>query len=600
MSRLQGTRRWRKKRGGGAEGGAPRPEVPEVRDLCNALDKIERSASLYPPGSGILRGFIDDVDNRLASLLERLQVVELSIGADEIEYEGEVVFDGTKLDRSIAFALEDGGVKRLVFREGLDRAEIVALVDALQEARKPGAEDLATLLWQRDLAHVSYIAVTFFSDLRVEQALERIDLEAAGRALVDRLRGRELAVDQVASVRGGRDTTDEAAEEDPLELFAIAPEEAAQIRRWIAECAEDSAAATVARAFLDLLSASAPEDVRRARLEALQALFAKLVEEGDVAAAAETIASVRRLAEGGAPHVSLSTRAHGPGNPLRAFVAAAASKEVGAKLGKLLARASDDDVAAIEQYVLVCGKHAFAMAADLLGTPHDARMLAALAEGCRGDHAFLREHTSDGNARVAAAAVRILAQVAGERAAEEFRQACGHKDPVVRREAVLALARCPDPKVFDRLLAALEDPAPEVRAAALRAAASAVARARPEQYDVVLKIVEDERRFDARPEPEQESFFVILGKLDPERGTAYLARLVGKFSLLRRARARRRRLQAIAALGEIATERAEGILRRAGEGARQDAVRAAVRAALDRLEVVRRSAAPAAAPPRRA
>ena len=57
MSKFQASRRWRKKKGGAGDG-APRPEAADVRELVAALDKIERSASLYPPGSPILRGFI--------------------------------------------------------------------------------------------------------------------------------------------------------------------------------------------------------------------------------------------------------------------------------------------------------------------------------------------------------------------------------------------------------------------------------------------------------------------------------------------------------------------------------------------------------------
>lgn len=571
-----------------------------VKDIVASLEKLEKTAALYPPGSGVLRDFTDELHGRLARLLARVRVLELAVGADEIEYEGEVVYDGSKSDCSLAFALEEGGVRRLAFLEGIERGEIAAFVDALRDARAPGAEDLVTLLWQRGLRHVSYVTVDFFTDAATDAMLDRLDLEAAGHALVDRLRGRELAIEQVAAVRAPREGTRD--EQDALDVYALTASETAEVQRRIADLGEGAEAARTARLLLALVAADAPDDVLRARLAALEETLAQLLDEGDIATAAEVVLGVRRLA--GAAQVAA---AHGPAkvhsNALRTFIAAATRKEAGARIAGHLGRSrppggaslpprgrGDVDAKAIQDYIRACGRHAFPVLVELLGVSprHESRFVAAFAESCRSDFAHLRDFAVDPNPRVALAAVRVLSEVAGDAARPEFYAATTHKDAAVRREAFLALARCKDPRALDRLIEAFDDPDPEIRASALKAFSASLVRARPELYGRMLMLVEARARFDARPPSEQEAIFAILGKVDPDRGVPFLAGVISKFAIFGRDRVHRARLAAIAALGDVATAHAESIVRRAAESyARHDDVREACRRALDRMELVR-------------
>jgi hypothetical protein len=578
-------RRWKKaRRAAPADPARLREEQGEVKEVVAALEKVEKTASLYPPGSGVLRDFIEDLHTRLARLLGRVQVIELGVGVDEIEYEGEVVYDGTKSDRSLAFAFEDGGVRRLVFMDGLEKQELAALVDALRQAREHEAEDLVTLLWQRGLRHVGYVTVNFFSDPAVDQALERLDVEAAGRTLIDRLRARELTIDQVAMVRATRGASPN--EQDAQDVYSLTAAESAEIQRRIADHGEDTESAPLARLLLSLLAADTGEEPSRERLGALQATLAQLLEEGDIATAAEVVSTVRRMADASAVMASnVSAKLHA--NALRTFLTGAAKKEVGAKLAARLPKARDADVRALCEYLRACGKHAFFLASEVLGvSSHDARIVAAISDACRADFAHLRDFTVDANPRVAAAAVRILSECAGDGARAEYVRATSHKEPIVRREAFLALARCKDPRALDRLIEAFDDPDPEIRVSALKAFSASIARPRAELYGRALMLVED-AKFDERPLPEQESIFAIVGKLDPEKGVLFLERELGRFALFHRDRAHRRRLAAVAALGEVASQRAEATVRHLAESTRSDELRAASQRALDRMELVR-------------
>jgi len=610
MQKPHNRRRWKRpRRAPGAAREVPKEELAEVREVVVALDRAEKAAGLYPVDSPVLQGIAEDLHARLTPLLKRQKVVELHVGADEIEYEGEVVLDGSRSERSLAFVMEDGGLRRLVFFEGLDGKEALALVGAFHEARKAGAEDLVTILWQKELRHVSHVAVHVYRDPEGDARLEALDLADVARGLVDRLKGRRVSIDQVAQVRRGGQADSQvgtapddgagvrAATDEEAEVFALTAAEGAEARRWIADQAAESGAELVAGVLLALLPESPSDDARRARLATLQSALQSLLDDGDALGAAEVVVGVRALADKVSEAGDGSIRGHGPAGALRSFLAAAASKETGPKLAKVLARAKDETaVGAVRLFLKACGKPAFGLASDLLGcSSHDAKVVDALAEAVGGDLSEVRRHAADGAPKVAIAALRILSERTGEGAYEEIAGGLDHKDPGVRREAAAMLARHTQRRAMERLAQAIEDPVAEVRAAVLRAiTASAGREPRPDLWERVKRLVDDEKGFDARANGEQEALLTALGRLDPARGPALLAEMAAAhFSLLQRERAHRRRLRAIAALGETASAKAEEALKAVAAGAKGDDIVGACRAALDRLAVARKSAAAA-------
>ncbi|HVY61542.1 MAG TPA: HEAT repeat domain-containing protein [Planctomycetota bacterium] len=560
-----------------------REEVAEVKEIVLGLERFEKSTQLYPAGSAILKQQLEEVYERLSRFLHRVQALELAVVGDEVEYEGETVYDATKSsDRSnIAYTLEDGGVRRIVFLSGIDRAEIQGFVDALRESRNEDADDLVTLLWTHGLRHVSYMTVNFYAETN-EPSIEELLQQSTRATIVDRLRNRELSLDQIAMVR--TDHTSEAADQDLPEIFALSPQENAEIQRRIAEYQGDSGLGPFCRVIMSLLMHDSSEETCRSHLGTLQEALSSLIDEGEIAIAADVVQGVRRLADATGGGYGSN---RGQVVALRGFIAVAAKKEHGARMAEHLARGRID-MKPVLAYIRALGKHAIYIASELLGGRSDAKVVGAIAEGCAGDYIHIRDFVADPNARLAAAAVRILSEVAGDGARVDFIKASMHKDPTVRREAFVALAKCKDPRALDRLLAAFDDADPEIRESSLRAFGSCLWKPRQELFPRVLALAED-KKFAERPAAEQAALYAILGKLDPEKGVPYLRTKLTGWALFNRSYANHLRLMAAAALAEVATDDAEAALRTAGEKA-NETMRAACRSALDRLELVRASA----------
>lgn len=578
-------RKWgksKKKRSSSLTPEAIREEVGEAREIVLGFERLDKSNMLYPSGSTVLRQQLEDLYDRVQRFLARLHALELTIGADEIEYESEVVYDATKSNdrQNLAFTLEDGGIRRLVFLSGIDRGELQGFVDACKKSRENDADDLSTLLWTHGLRHVSYMTVHFYAE-NVEQSVEDLLSQSTRLTLVDRLRNRELAIDQIAMVRSDR--APDQGDQDLPEIFGLSAQDIAEIQRRIVEYQSDLGLGPFCRVILSLLILDQSEEACRLHLSTLQEALASLVDEGQVAVAAEVVGGVRKLADASGGY----GQSRAVSVALRGFIAVAAKKELGTRMAEHLNR-GHVDLRPILAYIRALGKHAVYLASEFLGGKYDTKIVGAIAEGCAGDYAHIRDFVTDDNSRMAAAAVKILAEVAGDGARVDFIRASSHKDPGVRREAFVGLARCKDPRALDRLHAAFDDPDPEIRLSSLRAFGNWLLKPRPELYARVEALVVD-RRFPERPAAEQESLFAILGKLDPSKGVPFLRQKLTRFALFRRAAAHRLRLVAAAALAEVATDEAEAALKAAAE-TKNEEIHRACRLALDRLELVRASA----------
>jgi hypothetical protein len=580
-------RRWRRPKRG-ASAATPeriREEVAEVKEIVLGLERLDKSSTLYPPGSQVLKQQLEDQHERMTRFLQRMQALELTVAADEIEFEGEVVYDAAKsTDKSnIAYTLEDGGIRRLVFLNGLERAELQGFCDALKDSRGPEAEDLVTLLWMNGLRHVSYVTVNFFAE-PIEQSIEELLQQSTRATIVDRLRNRELEIDQIAMVRS--DHPSEAADADLPEIFALSPQDLAETQRRIAEYQGDSGLVPYCRVVLSLLMHDQSEEACRVHLATLQDSVINLVEEGFVGMAADVVDGVRRIAE----ETSTYGSARAQLVALRGFVAAVAKKELGARMREHLGRARTD-AREIVAYIRALGKHAVYLGGELLGTSSDDLFVHAIAEGCGSDFGHVRDFVADPNAKMAAAAVRILSAIAGDGGRVDYIKASSHPDPGVRREAFIALAQCKDERALDKLLSAFGDADPEIRLSALRAFGGCLLKPRPELYPRVFELIESPK-FWTRPPAEQEALYAVLGKLDPARSVPYLTKKLVPWSfmtLFRRKEAHREKILAASALAEVATEEAESILKRQLKSEDEQLYKAC-RLALDRLEVVRISA----------
>jgi hypothetical protein len=104
---------------------------------------------------------MSDLTNAFDALLKDLPEVVVDVSPDALVFQGERVLEGAQPEGSIPFALYRDGVRRLGFLRGLTSHELEAVVAATAQGLSFGGmgDDVVSMLWRHQLAHVRYEAI---------------------------------------------------------------------------------------------------------------------------------------------------------------------------------------------------------------------------------------------------------------------------------------------------------------------------------------------------------------------------------------------------------------------------------------------------------
>jgi hypothetical protein len=181
-------------------------ELAAARDFFVALDKTVKQLNLYEGRGDACARALDGSFGLLTALLARGKLV-LKPTPFEFLVGDEPVYTCQEDKSGLSYRLFRDGMRELTLVPGLERWELVELVEIMRSARGQGDEaDSVTLLWDRDLPHVRYQAIDLFVEgifdeggILQQQAEELMAIceapvhATAGKAEADRLRAEVFA-----------------------------------------------------------------------------------------------------------------------------------------------------------------------------------------------------------------------------------------------------------------------------------------------------------------------------------------------------------------------------------------------------------------------
>jgi len=141
--------------------------VPAVAEICTRFQGAYRAMHLYPAGHSMIESRMQPLASSLSAFLSQHDSLPLQVQESSLVYRGEEVFRQDELRDEMAFMLFREGVRLLTLHAGLEHEELEALVGCFSRAPEATAldQDLVTLLWEQDFAHVDYELV---DPLRIE------------------------------------------------------------------------------------------------------------------------------------------------------------------------------------------------------------------------------------------------------------------------------------------------------------------------------------------------------------------------------------------------------------------------------------------------
>ncbi|MCP4871091.1 MAG: hypothetical protein GY898_20480 [Proteobacteria bacterium] len=547
----------------------PSDEIPQgltaqAAGFFVVLDKLLRATRLYEGRGELVDRLLHETAKKATPALAggeltvRVTPVGLLLGSEEVTPSKSRLSEAT-------FKLFCDGIRELSFAPGLHADDLRGLIDVLIADPRQGEDDYSTLLWKRELAHISFYAT---------------DTLQSGPDLGDAGQQELLGEAEQAQIQSA---ATEAAEE-----FVLSPDDLRMLKTddrlaWVRECAAPMAVGQVneatvqaARAafatpfdhvrFLQMAVRAAEDDPHTPSPLVLD-MFDSMVAGRDAEGAAKLL-----KAAGGA------SRSGG-------FAASSLYKglletERVKQLAPVFEREPDVLSEALYDAATESPDALVALLNEL--HPGEARdgLLGTLTESGVDLTSYYSRCITDENEEIVVGAIDALMGFGTEEATIAITQALGYTSTRVRRKALSSLVGHYPAEARVTLARALGDPDRENRLLALKVLSESEDR---RAAGNILNRMEDST-FAQRDEAEQTEFIKALTRFKDPRTVPYFASVLAGVSLARTGKSLQRQLLAVEALAAIPGEEARAALTRSAKkwGLPKD-VKKAAKLALSRM-----------------
>jgi hypothetical protein len=141
-------------------------EVKSTKALIQTLLQTLKAFRLYEANHPLLSKFQDRLKHDFESYFNEFDSFSLQVGEHQLFYSGKVIYESEDVKESLAFVFFKDGIREIRFFQGIEFREIV---DFLQIVRKNDQvsrfeDDLVTLLWEKDFAHIAITTLDDFSE----------------------------------------------------------------------------------------------------------------------------------------------------------------------------------------------------------------------------------------------------------------------------------------------------------------------------------------------------------------------------------------------------------------------------------------------------
>ena len=506
-----------------AEQKALEEEVKSTKGLIQTLLQTLKAFRLYEANHPLLSKFQDRLKHDFESYFDEFDSFSLQVGEHRLFYSGKVIYESQDVKESLAFVFFKDGIREIRFFKGIEFREIV---DFLQIVRKSDQvnrfeDDLVTLLWEKDFAHIAITTLDDFSEGNTvfvpateEELSKGLEYSASGKEGVEEKILIDDNIKQTVSPTPGTALA---------QTFQLTPNETMEINREIQEEQQPEHLYVLIDHLTEiLLHLGEDKEAFENLVFYYERLLESLLKQNDLERMVTLLMKLREIANSLAEDKQTVA--------LRRIVESSSKPHFILMVGEIMKSNPEMEPRPVLQYFEFLTAQAVGPLCQVLSRLESGKwrkvITALLIELSREDIQPLTPFLSDRNPNLIRQILSVLEKINHPSTPRYLGSLVAHPD-VRLREATLQLLTQFGEKSKDLVLRFLKDPASEIRA---RASVLLARMVKQEAVKPLMEIILSEE-FYKRDYEEKASFFRALGETGSQEVIPILQKIAGKKNL---------------------------------------------------------------------
>jgi HEAT repeat protein len=509
-----------------AAGTLDNDEVGLATVVVDAFVKTVKAYRYYSAGHPQLEQFHAGFFTALTHFLAHWPVLPIDITESAFSVHGRVVHAASDLHASVPFLFYRDGVRLLRFYEEIEETEVTDLIAVILRGDRANQleDDLVTLLWEQEFAHIDFQAVDYLPEGLPVAVPETVEAFREHLNTVSQFHSDEMSLwDALAS----GDTLSLQALVTDTDLYRLTPDELALLQDEVRAVVSPARMLEYGDLLLDMLALEQDVQLFRGLLAALRETLENLLAGEDFARAGALLVRARET-------TAFFTPSAWQVPLLREMPEAI----VAARWFSLFEGYLRENPAWAEVLPVLSAlpSSAAPWIVRLMGSLDSPRVRTALREVlvtmCAEHPGLLVPFLDDKNDQLVLDVARVLGHMGEESCLPAMTRAFQARGPAVRREIVEIVAQLVGTRPEAFLVKALRDGDVQVRCAAVAALGR---RRTATAVDLLVKTVGD-RRFVGKPLPEAAAYLDAVSRAGAVAALETLQRLLFALPWLGRGR----------------------------------------------------------------
>ncbi len=515
----------------------------EIKNFLQSLIKAKKNLHLYPDNNPIYIKTLDDLYNRLATLLDSQDDITLTFKQFDIFYNSELVYHNDDKQESLALFFFKDGVREISFKKGIPKEEFEDFMKIISSdfERELVDDDVVTLMWEKDFRFIQYVVD------------DTILLEDEGYE--------EMATKQVITSASSEDQILKAYEEafgiqktPTINIVPLTNEDLRNIVEQIENEPLDKSDKMLILLFEMLYLADGQAEFEEIT-DLIKSAIKYAVEHGNLKALIHTLKSIKEITDKKLfPEKLLII--------LKGVEYFCNSQIIIKSFGNVLDQGIEYDEDLIQELSQVMDSSAIPHFVNILGQLNNISsrrtIIRILSELGKKDIKLLARGMSDRRWYVVRNIIYVLRQIKDRTVMEFLTKALYHPDRRVKKEAIRAVGELGDSSAVQNLRDCLDDEDESVRINAVKAMGRIES---PLSRKYLLEYINNSR-FNEKSFTEKRELLLALSRYRDREVVETLTRMLKKRSLFKKTKLTETKAAAAFALGVMKEKSAYNLLKR--------------------------------------